>query len=96
MKNNVRRSSGCGVVNDIGTISVKKKNIIEAMKVASDCSAWPVAIMLARIIDDFDSANRYADKLVERMAYHIAVVERTQERLAEEKKKILNDYYYQS
>ena len=73
-------------------MEVARHEIVAAVEKAIDCQAWPVAIMLARILDDEAAINECADKLVERIKWNIPVTDRTPERLAEERQKILSKY----
>lgn len=70
-------------------MEVSEEKLKKVMARAEECSAWPVAIEVAKILDDHDAVDRYVDQLVERMKVGIPWVERTPERLAEERQRIL-------
>ncbi|MCK4473799.1 hypothetical protein KAU40_00890 [Candidatus Parcubacteria bacterium] len=69
----------------------EKREIRKIMKEAEECSAWTAAIMLAKLLNDTESANKFVDKLVDRMQWHIPFVER-EEGLVLERQKIRAKY----
>ena len=68
---------------------VTEARLREIMSMAEQCHAWPVALMIAKDLNDVVATERFADESVDILQWHIPLAERTPERLEEEKQKIL-------
>ena len=69
-----------------------RDKLMAIMQTAEDSQAWVVAIMLAKLLDDLEAIDRFTDRLVYNIEWHVPLVERTDDWRRQKKKELIERY----